>query len=189
MVVRLVGPSILERQQNHTLQPGPYHVSAEAEALHARCWSPTCTPTRCYGDAICWRPVAPVTSICRDWSRQRRHSGVHRVLHHSAGHQHRAQRRHKRSGALYRCSARLAAQDARKSERGRAVPGCPLAEVRRRVERSDGAAAYSRRRSEFPEAAAGRSRTWWPHFSAPRARSRWKGTSKILMRSSTRAFA
>jgi len=34
MLVRLVGPSILERQQNHTLQAGPYHVSAEAEALH-----------------------------------------------------------------------------------------------------------------------------------------------------------
>ena len=34
MLVRLVGPSILERQENHTLQPGPYHVSAEAEALH-----------------------------------------------------------------------------------------------------------------------------------------------------------
>ena len=34
IVVRLIGPSILERQQNHTLQPGPYHVSAEAEALH-----------------------------------------------------------------------------------------------------------------------------------------------------------
>ena len=34
IVARLSGPSILERQQNHTLQPGPYHVSAEAEALH-----------------------------------------------------------------------------------------------------------------------------------------------------------
>jgi microsomal dipeptidase-like Zn-dependent dipeptidase len=34
MLARLVGPSILERQQNHTLNPGPYHVSAEAEALH-----------------------------------------------------------------------------------------------------------------------------------------------------------
>jgi membrane dipeptidase len=34
MVARLIGPSILERQQNHTLQSGPYHVSAEAEALH-----------------------------------------------------------------------------------------------------------------------------------------------------------
>ena len=34
MLARLVGPSILERSQNHTLQPGPYHVSAEAEALH-----------------------------------------------------------------------------------------------------------------------------------------------------------
>ena len=34
MAARLVGPSILERQQNHTLVPGPYHVSAEAEALH-----------------------------------------------------------------------------------------------------------------------------------------------------------
>jgi membrane dipeptidase len=34
MLARLVGPSILERSQNHTLQPGPYHVSAAAEALH-----------------------------------------------------------------------------------------------------------------------------------------------------------
>jgi len=34
MLVRLVGPSILERQQNHTLHSGPYHVSAEAAALH-----------------------------------------------------------------------------------------------------------------------------------------------------------
>ena len=34
IVARLIGPSILERQQNHTLQRGPYHVSAEAEALH-----------------------------------------------------------------------------------------------------------------------------------------------------------
>jgi membrane dipeptidase len=34
IVARLIGPSILERQQNHTLQAGPYHVSAEAEALH-----------------------------------------------------------------------------------------------------------------------------------------------------------
>jgi len=34
LVARLVGPSILERSQNHTLRPGPYHVSAEAEALH-----------------------------------------------------------------------------------------------------------------------------------------------------------
>jgi len=34
MLVRWVGPSILERQENHTLQPGPYHVSAEAETLH-----------------------------------------------------------------------------------------------------------------------------------------------------------
>ena len=34
MAARLVAPSILDRSQNHTLQPGPYHVSAEAEALH-----------------------------------------------------------------------------------------------------------------------------------------------------------
>ena len=34
ILARLVGPSILERSQNHTLQPGPYRVSAEAEALH-----------------------------------------------------------------------------------------------------------------------------------------------------------
>ena len=34
MLARLVGPSILDRSQNHTLQPGPYHVSAEADALH-----------------------------------------------------------------------------------------------------------------------------------------------------------
>ncbi len=34
MAARLVGPSILDRSQNHTLQSGPYHVSAEAEALH-----------------------------------------------------------------------------------------------------------------------------------------------------------
>ena len=34
MAARLVGPSILERSQNHTLVPGPYRVSAEAEALH-----------------------------------------------------------------------------------------------------------------------------------------------------------
>ncbi len=34
MLARLVGPSLLERSQNHTLQAGPYHVSAEAEALH-----------------------------------------------------------------------------------------------------------------------------------------------------------
>ena len=34
MLGRLVGPSLLERSQNHTLQPGPYRVSAEAEALH-----------------------------------------------------------------------------------------------------------------------------------------------------------
>src|SRR5271169_6697775 len=34
ILVRLVGPSILERTQNHTLQSGPYDVSARAEALH-----------------------------------------------------------------------------------------------------------------------------------------------------------
>ena len=34
ILARLVGPSILERSQNHTLQAGPYRVSAEAEALH-----------------------------------------------------------------------------------------------------------------------------------------------------------
>ena len=34
MAARLVGPSILERSENHTLQPGPYRVSAPAEALH-----------------------------------------------------------------------------------------------------------------------------------------------------------
>jgi microsomal dipeptidase-like Zn-dependent dipeptidase len=34
MLARLVGPSILERSQNHTLNPGPYRVSAEAAALH-----------------------------------------------------------------------------------------------------------------------------------------------------------
>ncbi|HVO78776.1 MAG TPA: membrane dipeptidase [Candidatus Bathyarchaeia archaeon] len=34
MLARLVGPSILDRSQNHTLQPGPYRVSPEAEALH-----------------------------------------------------------------------------------------------------------------------------------------------------------
>ncbi len=34
MAARLVGPSILDRSQNHTLQSGPYQVSAEAEALH-----------------------------------------------------------------------------------------------------------------------------------------------------------
>ncbi len=34
IAARLVGPSILDRSQNHTLQPGPYHVSTEAEALH-----------------------------------------------------------------------------------------------------------------------------------------------------------
>jgi membrane dipeptidase len=34
MLACLVGPSILERNENHTLQPGPYHVSAEAAALH-----------------------------------------------------------------------------------------------------------------------------------------------------------
>ena len=34
MVARLIGPSILDRSQNHTLNPGPYHVSAEGAALH-----------------------------------------------------------------------------------------------------------------------------------------------------------
>ena len=34
IAARLVGPSFLERSENHTLVPGPYHVSAEAEALH-----------------------------------------------------------------------------------------------------------------------------------------------------------
>jgi membrane dipeptidase len=34
MLARRVGPSILDRSQNHTLQTGPYHVSAQAEALH-----------------------------------------------------------------------------------------------------------------------------------------------------------
>jgi microsomal dipeptidase-like Zn-dependent dipeptidase len=34
MLARLVVPSIVERQQNHTLQPGPYRASREAEALH-----------------------------------------------------------------------------------------------------------------------------------------------------------
>lgn len=34
MAARLVGPSILERSENHTLRPGPYRVSAQAEALH-----------------------------------------------------------------------------------------------------------------------------------------------------------
>lgn len=34
MLARLLVPSIVERQQNHTLQPGPYHASAEADALH-----------------------------------------------------------------------------------------------------------------------------------------------------------
>jgi membrane dipeptidase len=34
MLARLLVPSIVERQQNRTLQPGPYHASAAAEALH-----------------------------------------------------------------------------------------------------------------------------------------------------------
>ena len=34
MVARLLGPSILDRSQNHTLHPGPYRVSAETAALH-----------------------------------------------------------------------------------------------------------------------------------------------------------
>ena len=34
MAARLVGPSMLDRSQNRTLVPGPYHVSAQAEALH-----------------------------------------------------------------------------------------------------------------------------------------------------------
>jgi len=34
MSTRLIGPSILERSENHTLQAGPYRVSAAAEALH-----------------------------------------------------------------------------------------------------------------------------------------------------------
>ena len=33
MLGRVIGPSILERSENHTLQAGPYHVSAEAAAL------------------------------------------------------------------------------------------------------------------------------------------------------------
>ncbi len=34
MLARLVGPSLVDRAENRTLQTGPYHVSAEAEALH-----------------------------------------------------------------------------------------------------------------------------------------------------------
>jgi membrane dipeptidase len=34
LLARLIVPSIVERQQNHILQSGPYHASAEAEALH-----------------------------------------------------------------------------------------------------------------------------------------------------------
>ena len=34
LLVRLLVPSIVERRQNRVLQPGPYHASAEAEALH-----------------------------------------------------------------------------------------------------------------------------------------------------------
>jgi len=34
LLVRLLVPSIIERRQNRVLQPGPYHASAEAEALH-----------------------------------------------------------------------------------------------------------------------------------------------------------
>ena len=34
IAARLVGPSMLERSQNHTHVPGPYHVSPQAAALH-----------------------------------------------------------------------------------------------------------------------------------------------------------
>jgi len=34
MLARLFVPSMVERRQNHILQPGPYHASADAEALH-----------------------------------------------------------------------------------------------------------------------------------------------------------
>ena len=34
LLARLIGPSILDGSQNHTLNPGPYRVSAEAAALH-----------------------------------------------------------------------------------------------------------------------------------------------------------
>ena len=34
LLARLLVPSIVERRQNRVLQPGPYHASAEAEALH-----------------------------------------------------------------------------------------------------------------------------------------------------------
>jgi hypothetical protein len=67
VLARLVGPSILERTQNHTLQPGPYNVSAEAESLHRTLLVAECTPTRCYGAATFWRRARRATLICRAW--------------------------------------------------------------------------------------------------------------------------
>ena len=49
IVARLIGPSILERQQNHTLQPGPYRVSAAAEALHS-----TLLVADMHADSLLW---------------------------------------------------------------------------------------------------------------------------------------
>jgi hypothetical protein len=51
IATRLVGPSLLERSQNHTLAPGPYLISPEApQRCIAHSLSPTCTPILCFGD-------------------------------------------------------------------------------------------------------------------------------------------
>lgn len=49
MLARLLVPSIVERRQNRTLQPGPYRASAAAEALHR-----TLLVADMHGDSLLW---------------------------------------------------------------------------------------------------------------------------------------
>ena len=49
IAVRLVGPSILERSQNHTLHPGPYQILPGAAALHR-----TLVVADMHADSLLW---------------------------------------------------------------------------------------------------------------------------------------
>jgi hypothetical protein len=61
LLARLIGPSILDRSQNHTLNPGPYRVSAEAAALQHTAGGRF---AHCFGAATSSRPAMKDTLTC-----------------------------------------------------------------------------------------------------------------------------
>ena len=191
IAARLIGPSILDRAENHTLQPGPYHVSAEAEALHH-----TLLVADLHADSLLWgrnllkaqprrsHRSAADSSKAMSASRRLPYSPPFRAASISSA--------TKTPATWCRISESCKAGRSRRhrqSERGRALPGRPPAEIRGGFQRRRWCCCGRAAMWITSSSSDRQDRTLSPLSLARKALNRSKATSPISMPSTMPASA